>query len=67
MLEQPCGLLIAASSDSELKRNKAACIVIPITAQAAFVFSRPVCLLPHSNPYLPPARNLPISFRYNCN
>ena len=53
MLEQPCGLLIAASSGSELKRNKAACIVIPITAQAAFVFSGPVCLLPHSNPYLP--------------
>ena len=44
---------MAASSDSELKRNKAACIVIPITAQAAFVFPRPVCLLPHSNPYLP--------------
>ena len=53
MLEQPCGLLMAASGDSELKRNKAACTVIPITAQAAFVFSRPVCLLPHSNPYLP--------------
>lgn len=45
---------MAASSDSELKRNKAAGIVIPITAQAAFVFFRPVCLLPHSNPYLPP-------------
>lgn len=53
MLEQSCGLLMVASSDSELKRNKAACIVIPITAQAAFVFFRPVCLLPHSNPYLP--------------
>lgn len=44
---------MAASSDSELKRNKAACIVIPITAQAVFVFSGPVCLLPHANPYLP--------------
>lgn len=66
MLEQPCGLLMAASGDSELKRNKAACIVIPITAQAAFVFldqsvsyrtPTPIC----------PACNLPISFRYNCN
>ena len=49
MLEQPCGLLMAASGDSELKRNKAACIVIPITAQAAFVFSRPRT----PTPYLP--------------
>lgn len=58
---------MAASSDSELKRNKAACIVIPITAQAVFVFSGPVCLLLHANPLSVPACNLPISFRYNCN
>lgn len=44
---------MAASGDSKLKRNKTVCVVIPITTQTVFVFSRPVCLLPYAKPYLP--------------